>query len=69
MNVGELAFSQIEFPFQGKTIVVVGMCIPTTTIVLPLNEVNSNLPNSRTPTFVRHSHCSIQKIKLLLGLV
>jgi len=46
-----------------------GMYLPTTTIVLPLNGVNSNLLNSRTQTFARHFYCSIQKIKLLLGFV
>jgi len=43
--------------------------ITTTTIILPLNEVNSNLLSNRTPTFVRHFYRSIQKIKFLLVLV
>jgi len=45
------------------------MHLPTTTIILPLNEVNSNLLNSKTQIFVRHFYCSIQKIKFLLSLV
>jgi len=45
------------------------MYLPTTTIVLPLNGVNSNLLNNRTQAFVRHFYSSIQKIKFLLGLV
>jgi len=45
------------------------MYLPITTIILPLNGVNSNLLSSRTPTFDRHFYCSIQKIKFLLVLV
>jgi len=69
MNVGKLAFNKFEFPFQGKTIAVVGRCIPTTTSVLPLNEVNSNVPNNNYQTFTHKFYCSIQKIKFLLGSV
>jgi len=45
------------------------MHLPTATIILPLNGVNSNLLSSRTPAFNRHFYCSIQKIKFLLDLV
>ncbi|KEH20129.1 hypothetical protein MTR_8g068720 [Medicago truncatula] len=49
-------FTSLNCPIQSKTIVVVGMCFSTTTIVLPLNGENSNLSNNRTqafrPTFV-----------------
>jgi len=45
------------------------MYLPTTTIVLPLNGVNSNLLNSKTQASIRHFYCSIQKIKFLLDLV
>jgi len=43
--------------------------LPTTTIILALNGVNSNSLSRRTPTFVRHFYCSIQKIKFMLSLV
>jgi len=45
-----------------------GMYLPTTTIILPLNGVNSNLLNSSSQTFTRHFYCYIQNIKFLLGL-
>jgi len=42
------------------------MHLPTTTIILPLNEVNSNLLNNSYQAFIRKFYCFIQKIKILL---
>jgi len=39
------------------------MHLPTTTIILPLNGVNSNQPNNRTQAFARHSSFSFEKNK------
>jgi len=52
-----------------KIIVEVGMCIPTTTIVLPLNGVNSNFPNNKTKAFHPAFMFSFEKNKFLLGLL
>jgi len=42
------------------------MHLPITTIILPLNEVNSNLLNNNYQAFIRKFYCFIQKIKFLL---
>jgi len=42
------------------------MHLPTTTIILPLNGINSNLLNNNYQTFIRKFYCFIQKIKFLL---
>jgi len=46
-----------------------GIHLPTTTIILPMNWVNSNLLNSRTPPFSRKFYCFILNVKFLLVLV
>jgi len=46
-----------------------GMDLPTTTIILPLNGVNSNLLNSSSQAFTRKFYYFIQKVKFLLVLV
>jgi len=40
--------------------------LPTTTIILPLNRVNSNLLNTNSQAVIRKFYCFIQKIKFLL---
>ena len=46
-----------------------GIHLPTTTIILPLNGVNSNLLNSSSQAFTRKFYCFIPNVKLLLVLV
>jgi len=43
------------------------MHLPITTIILPLNVVNSNLLNNNSQAFIQKFYCFIQKIKFLLG--
>jgi len=76
-NSGVLLLNKFELPHPEEdnccswkvTIVVVGRHLPTTTIILPLNAVNSKWPNNSYQAFPRKFYYFIQKIKFLLGLV